>query len=79
MLTGVLDPRANRRDTRVSTSSLPVTTRFQPFMSSSTPRRSEGGSVARKSTADVSGIGDFVAVKFEGAKLLHRQLLIVQL
>ncbi len=42
--TGVLDPQANRRDTRVSTSSLPVTTRFQPFMSSSTPRRSEAGS-----------------------------------
>ena len=43
VLTGVLDPQANRRDTRVSTSSLPVTTRFQPFMSS-TPRRSEAGS-----------------------------------
>jgi len=39
----VLDPQANRRDTRVSTSSLPVTTRFQPFVSSSTPRRSEAG------------------------------------
>ena len=38
-----LNPRASRRDTRVSTSSLPVTARFQPFTSSSTPRQSEAG------------------------------------
>ena len=42
-LTGVLDPRASRRDTRVSTSSLPVTPRFQPFTCFSTPRQSEAG------------------------------------
>jgi hypothetical protein len=30
-------------DTRVSTSSLPVTARFQPFTSSSTPHQSEAG------------------------------------
>jgi hypothetical protein len=59
VLTGVLDPQANRRGTRVSTSSLPVTARFQPFTSSSTPRRSEAGST-RKSAVDVSGIGDLV-------------------
>jgi hypothetical protein len=41
--TGALDPQANRRDTQVSTSSLPATVRFQPFMSSSTPRRSDAG------------------------------------